>query len=83
MQVLVNISLFIIVIILAEVGLYFTPTWVWRCQSDDLSSETEPNPLINAKAMGKKFPGWSEVLEKFNSGESAGQEVQCTSPKFF
>lgn len=79
MQVLVNISLFIIVIILAEVGL----TWVWRCQSDDLSSETEPNPLINAKAMRKKFPGWSEVLEKFNSGESAGQEVQCTSPKFF
>lgn len=82
-QGLVNISLFIIVIILAEVGPYFTPTWVWRCQTDYLSTETEPSPLTNAKAMGKEFPVWSKVLEKFNSGESTGQEAQHSLMTFF
>lgn len=76
-------SLFIIVIILAEVGPYFTPTWVWRCQTDDLSTETEPSPLTNEKAMGKEFPVWSKVLEKFNSGESTGQEAQYSLMTFF
>lgn len=65
----------------------FTPTWVWRCQPDDLFSETEPNPLINRKVMGKDFLGQSKVFEKLNSDESVGQEGQSSlqnfSPKLF
>lgn len=65
----------------------FTPTGVWRCQPDDLSSDTEPNPLINTKVMGKDFLGWSKVSEQLNSDESVGQEGQSSlmnfSPKYF
>lgn len=60
----------------------FTPTWVWRCQHDDLSSEKEPNPLINTWVMGKDCPGQSKVLEKLDSDEPIGQEGQISLTNF-
>lgn len=84
---LFNASLLIVVIILAEVGLYSLPPGCGDASTMICPLKLNQTLLMNTQVMGKDSPGQSKALEELNSDVPIAQEEQISltnfSPKLF